>query len=180
MPKRTGPFPPLWSEDGYEAAHKEREKRKKAGNQQRHDQPLESGPEGPASDYAKEVPDSPHPSSLQKRIESWLSHGDPWRLWIGFAVLFLLLVEACDHGLVPGSQALATEAAVTEFRAQYMQDQILEAKRASCLITSRQERAVYVKRMSKLQTLYREVMGRYPDVVTCKEMGLIEMVVSEP
>lgn len=184
MPRKpTGPLSPLWSEVGDEAARKAHEKRKRANAeayQYRDEAPFESRPEGPARDYAKEVPDSAHPRSMKNRVEHWLSHGDPWRLWIGSAVLSLLVIQGADHGLIPGTTAFASEASVVQFRAQYMKDRILDTKRSVCLSASRQERRFYVKQLSALVKDYRDLIGPYPRVVSCKVLGIQEIISDAP
>jgi hypothetical protein len=176
---KTGPLPPLWSEDGNEAARNAHEKRKRANKeayQYRDDESLDSRPEGPASDYAKEVTDLSHESSIPSRIQSWLFTGSPWRLWIAFAAAFLLLSDIADRGWIPGVDALATEASVIQLHAQYMEAQVLELKRAACLGTSRQSKAFYVNRMNQVEFRYRDVTGNHPKGrPTCASLGVPDL-----
>lgn len=177
--KHTGPYKPLWSEDGREAARNANEKRKRANKeayQYRDDESLQGRPEGPASDYAKEVTDFSQKNSIPSRIQSWLFTGSPWRLWIAFAAAFLLLSEVAGRGWIPGIDAFATEASVMQLHAQYMEAQILELKRAVCLGTSRQSKGFYVNRMNEVEIRYREVTGDHPKVrPTCASLGLPDL-----
>lgn len=163
--KPTGPYNPLWSEQGVEAARKAEQKRKRANAEAyryRDEESLKGGPEGPASDYAEEVPDFSQESSMPSRM-SLLSKGDPLHLWIVFAVVFVLAIQGAAHW--------ALAATLTQRHAEYMESELIKAKMALCLGTSPQSTVFYV---NWLDERYREVTHRH-HFLRCEDMGLPKM-----
>lgn len=186
MPRKhtgfTGPFERLLTDEEIELTRKQREESKRAyqrGDRYRDKRALQGRPEGPPSDYAEPMTDS-HPPSVPSRIHQRLIQGDPWRLWTGFAVLVLLLLQGAEHGVIRGFDARASAASVAQLHAEYMEGELMEAQWSWCLGTSAQTKTFYGKRVSELVTRYRDVMGRYPESVSCKLLGVPEYLVTDP
>lgn len=177
MPRKrtgnTGPFEKmLRGEDPMDATKQADEKRKRANKEAyryRDEEPFDSRPEGPASDFAEEIPDLPQ-DSIPSRIRSLIPTSDPLRLSLWFAAVFLMF-NASLRGWIPGFDAVATEPSLKQLRAEHIELELLKARMSLCFGISPQFSKFYV---NHLEQRYRSFMHRYPRKVSCEEMGVQE------
>lgn len=163
------------------AIKKERKRHDKQRNDGSPDPSLERGPEGPSRDFAEKLPEPSHGASFVNRFFTFiLSTADPWRLSMGFAVIFLMLNAGASRGWlsIPGLPPLAIAESVTEIRVEQLDGQIESAVKDHCGAATEKAKGYYYGRIRELKTKYRRVsMEPHYEPPTCRDLGVPEIVV---
>lgn len=186
MPSNTEPYEQLISQEEAELANRLRKQRERH-NKQRYSRSdkksSKNWPESPPCDYAPEFPDPSHGAPFVKRfIEFLLSTSDPWRLAIGCAVIFMMLNTGASRGWIsiPGLPPLAEAASVTEVRSDQLDGQIESTVREHCSANTSKAKTYYWSKLNDLSDKFQKATKKQAKIPTCKDLGVLEVVVNEP
>lgn len=162
---------------------KDRKRNKEHRYHRRDEPPFHGRPEEAYCEPAPEFPDPSHGTLMKNLFKFLVPFDDPWRLAIGFSVLFLLLNTAASRGwfTIIGLSAQASAASVTEIRAAQIEEQLFVTIKAHCMAMTQEGKGFYARHKVELLNAYETVTGRkYPIEPTCRDLGVRESLVGEP
>ena len=139
-------------------------------------------PKRPFRHCAPKVPESHERSFVKYVFDFLLLSKDPWRLGMGLAVIFLMLNAGSSRGWIsiPGFPVLAEAASVTEIRVEQLEEQIENAVKGHCLAPNSEGKSYYYRKIRELRVKFERASNddRAPQP-SCKDLGVLEVVVSE-
>lgn len=119
---------------------------------------------------------------MKRFFDALVNTSDPWRLSMGFAVMFMMINTGSSRGWIsiPGLEQFASAESVTEIRVEQLDGQIEDAVRAHCAAPTQEAKGYYFRRLKELKDKYRKASTDKYEPPTCSDLGVREIKVGEP
>lgn len=141
--------------------------------------PANAGPQGPARDFAPELPELPQETSMSKLLEFLIPPKDDhpenirrWRISVGLALVILFghVTLACGWYQMLGFSGFAYASTVKEIKVELLEQRIFDTRVAQCSATTPEGKQFYGKKVRELLRKYEETAGSRYFLPTCEEI----------